>query len=185
MGGWSAGGRADPSWTKRAQRKLVVVAAAVAAASARSTSVSWFVAAEVASAFASAGQVSMRSGRAVEQRQKQASGLVLEWCSVGESEAPVEAHSLAAADVPAASCDVHTLLLLQDGEAGEEAERRDARCGAYDGTRTAGQCQLKLCCRCLGARLGARLCCHRTSQSSGPYCTLACAEVGLQAASAP
>ena len=124
--------------------------------------------AAAAAATASAGQASTRSVRVVGQRQEQASGLGLGWCFVGESEAPVVVHSSAAADVPAASYDAHTLLLLQDGEVGGEAERRDAMCGAGDGMRTAGQCQLKLCCRCLGARLGARLCCHRTSQSSGP-----------------
>lgn len=185
MEGWSAGGRAGPSWKKRAQPKLA--AAAAAAASARSTSVSWFVAVEVAAASVSATAelASTRSVRVVGQRQEQESGLVLGWCSVGELEALVVTHSLAAADVPAASCDAHNLLLLQDGEVGEEAERRDAMCGVCDGTTTAGQCQLKLCCRCLGARLEARLCCHLTSQSSGPCCTLACAEVGLQAALAP
>lgn len=184
MEGWSAVGRAGPSWRKRARRRLV---AAAAAASARSTSVSWSVAVEVAAAPGPgfAGQVSTKSVRVVVQRQEQVLGLVLGWCFVGESAAPVVAHSLAAADVPAASYDAHSLLLLQDGEVGEEAERRDAMCGADDGMRMAGQCQLKLCCRCLGARLGARLCYHRTSQSSGPYCTLACVEVGLQAALAP
>lgn len=162
-------------------------AAAAAVASAQSTSASWFVAVEVAaaSASASAGQASTRSVQVEGQRQEQASGLVSGWCSAGELEAPVVTRSSAAADVPAASYDAHTLLLLQDGEVVEEAERRDAMCDACGGMRTAGQCQLKLCCRCLGARLIARLCCHLTSQSSGPYCTLACAEVGLQAASAP
>lgn len=97
--------------------------------------------------------------------------------------------SQAAAAVPAASCDAHSLLQLQDCESAEGPGRMGAKrgCGrgrgrdghgrdADGGKRKAGQCQLELCGR--PERCLVR--CRRPSQSFGPSCNLASAEVGLQ-----
>lgn len=101
------------------------------------------------------------------QAQEQAWAQELGWLTAAWMEVPAviqQRWSQAAAAVPAASCDAHSLLQLQDYESAQGLGRKGARCDcervrergrvgrgrgrdAGGGKKKAGQCQLELCGR--------------------------------------